>query len=465
MTADSTTPHATPTGFPTPGGARPPAPEGSDAEVGACWAPRLMVVDLVLTEPFFDISSDLQAAGLRHEEEDTWPDPPSSPPIARVPGSIGGAVSGVLCAWVEGAFAALLERLEPGGAARVRTGLAVVRAQGLLGLDYAEENRDEPEWENVAGTTQFRAYCRTIEDGGLPGATEAARNFACGFLHAEREWGARVTRWVPKAVDPGAPPLPSELGGPNAVAHDEVTVPSTSYVPLEGFLADGLLQWAGHEGGQGAGISDAAPPPVVGRATDVEEPDGEQPSNRIAHTSSGVWEVTFAGVTVTVPDRAGFADLALLIERQGTGVPAMELYNGAAPATTPGDVHEGLARWRADEGLPATDEATLRDIRRRLEVDPASFTAEERDEVEDYLRRNTDRHGRPRLAGGRKAPRAVQKRLREAADLLRESHPQLWEHLGGEHLFDRTRSHPVALQTGKTCRYAPEPPVAWEVLR
>jgi hypothetical protein len=159
-----------------------------------------------------------------------------------------------------------------------------------------------------------------------------------------------------------------------------------------------------------------------------------------------LWEVGYAGRTATVRDSKGLRDLAVLLDRPGVDVPALEL-----AGTDP----QGGGRPEA-----VLDRSALAAYRRRLhelegELADAGDAADlgrverlsaEREAVLAELRRSTRPDGSSRGFGAHDAERArkaVSARIRDAIGRIGQVHPELGEHL------DRS------VVTGTACRYEP----------
>jgi hypothetical protein len=141
-----------------------------------------------------------------------------------------------------------------------------------------------------------------------------------------------------------------------------------------------------------------------------------------------MWRVEYEGRSAHVRDAKGLHDLAALLRRPGTDVPAVELAGGIAAGTD-----------------PVLDRAALTAYRRRLsELDDE--VAGEREAVLGELRRATRPDGRSRALGNtdvERARKAVTARIRDAIRRIEQVLPDLGTHL------DRT------VRTGNTCRYDP----------
>ncbi len=165
-----------------------------------------------------------------------------------------------------------------------------------------------------------------------------------------------------------------------------------------------------------------------------------------------VWSLEFAGRTTTVRDSKGMADLAVLLARPGTPVPAVELA-GVIDGGDLGDVVDAQARatYRArlaelDAELSAADHAG--DATRSARAD------EERAALLAQLGQAYGIGGRARRAGSpaERARTTVTWRIRDALRRIEGVHPELARHLRN------------SVRTGSACSYEPETPVSWRGL-
>jgi hypothetical protein len=162
-----------------------------------------------------------------------------------------------------------------------------------------------------------------------------------------------------------------------------------------------------------------------------------------------MWEASYRGRTAFVRDIKGLHDLAELLARPGTDLPAIDLAAG-----------EGSGRVHAAVPDPVLDRAALAAYRRRLaelddELADAGRSADlsrrqratdEREQLLAELRRATRPGGTVRTMGNtavERARKAVTARIRDAIRRVNEAHPELGAHL------DRS------VRTGTTCRYDP----------
>jgi hypothetical protein len=179
----------------------------------------------------------------------------------------------------------------------------------------------------------------------------------------------------------------------------------------------------------------------------------------------GLWSVTYVGTTAVLPDLKGLADLAVLLGRPGSEVPALDLAAHASGSAgqqaatyelegTPGDLGE-----QVDATARAAYAARIRELQEELDDadaagDPerSARAREELDTLTRHLSAAYGLHG-PRRSGdpAEKARTAVTARIRAAITRVDEVHPDLGRHL----------RHSV--HTGRFCVYRPDDPVAWQV--
>ena len=177
---------------------------------------------------------------------------------------------------------------------------------------------------------------------------------------------------------------------------------------------------------------------------------------RLRREGSG-WVVGWAGAQTTLPDLKGLHDLATLVSRPGTPVPAVRLLASGAGVDLgpPGG---------GDEVLDDQARAAYRDRLRTLEdeiaeaSDDADLARAERlrDERAFLLRELSAAlglGGRSRRLGDDtdRARKAVTMRLRDVIARLDDPLPALARHLR------------AAVRTGRECCYDPEEPVSWRV--
>ena len=169
-----------------------------------------------------------------------------------------------------------------------------------------------------------------------------------------------------------------------------------------------------------------------------------------------VWELDYAGRVARVPHARGLTDIAFLLSRPGTPVPAIELV-GVPGAPDPSRVR----------GAPTLDERARREIRDRLrdldaEIDDAETVhdreraaraREQRQALAEAVAKDLGLGGRARRLDDplERARKTVSTRIRRAIAQIEGAHPELGRHL------DRS------VDTGTWCAYRPAETVTWHV--
>ncbi|MFD0279847.1 AAA family ATPase [Kitasatospora sp. NPDC127111] len=177
------------------------------------------------------------------------------------------------------------------------------------------------------------------------------------------------------------------------------------------------------------------------------------------------WQLRYAGEEVRIADSKGLHDLAALLSRPGTPVPALDLVAGPAPAPPAEPVLSDLHRpTDTGELIDATARAAYR--RRLAELDEESAEADAAGDAERSARIAVERDalvgqlsaayglgGRVRRTGSaaERARTTVTARIRTAVDRIARAHPALGRHLAN------------AVHTGTLCVYEPEQPVQWRI--
>ncbi|MCG6495333.1 AAA family ATPase [Kitasatospora sp. A2-31] len=228
-------------------------------------------------------------------------------------------------------------------------------------------------------------------------------------------------------------------------------------------LAERIANEAGALAPRGARLP--APAPAGEGGAETAAPDGH-----VFHRQGEFWQLRYAGEEVRLADSKGLRDLAALLARPGTPVPALDLATASAPA--PSTARAGAPEVGADLHQPADTgeliDATARAAyRRRLrELDGESAEADAAGDAERSARIAVERDalvgqlsaayglgGRPRRTGSatERARTAVTARIRAAIDRISRAHPPLGRHLAN------------AVRTGTLCVYEPERPVHWRL--
>ena len=201
---------------------------------------------------------------------------------------------------------------------------------------------------------------------------------------------------------------------------------------------------------------------ITALEADAAQPPAEQPpaeplpkeTNAFRHAGE-MWELTFAGETVHMPDLKGLHDLIRLLAAPGEEVHALDLgaaADGAAPQGHAGEILDDEARAAYKRRIEE-----LREERELAEAanDPvrAERAQEELEAIGDALKSAYGLGGRARKAGdhAERARSAVTWRIRSAISRVEAVHPTLGRHLKN------------SVRTGTFCAYEPEQPVDWRL--
>jgi hypothetical protein len=166
------------------------------------------------------------------------------------------------------------------------------------------------------------------------------------------------------------------------------------------------------------------------------------------------WTLALDGQIVSLTEVKGFCDLAVLLARPNEEVHCLEL--AGRPAEPSG--HDVALDERAKREYRARMQDLQREIDeadRANDLARASRAREELDALVDTLAGSLGLHGRSRPLGSaaERARSAVTWRLRSAIKKISAAHPRLGRHLDN------------SIRTGTFIVYAPEQPVAWQLLR
>ncbi|GAA2423518.1 ATP-binding protein [Streptomyces mauvecolor] len=207
-------------------------------------------------------------------------------------------------------------------------------------------------------------------------------------------------------------------------------------------------------------IERETPPGTAAPQGSWEDPASGPPP--LFHREGPLWQLRYAGHEVRVPDSKGLRDIAVLLARPGTPVPAVELATPAAPAT--GDAPGLHPQGDTGELIDATARSAYRRRLRDLEQEAADADARgdaahseriavERDALVAQLSAAYGIGGRVRRTGSpaERARTAVTARIHAAVHRIAALHPELGRHLE------------TAVRTGTLCVYDPENPPAWRL--
>ena len=203
------------------------------------------------------------------------------------------------------------------------------------------------------------------------------------------------------------------------------------------------------------GLRLVAPEVTVAAGAD-ESPDADA---LLENRGAAGWRVRFEGREVPLPDARGLVYLAELLIRPGEEVHVLDLLARVAPesADAPSagggdDLMDARARREVSERMESL-RSELADAEARADLGRADRARAELEALEDSLAAAFGLGGRARRAGDatERARKAVYNRIRAVTRRLEETHPELAVHLRN------------SVQTGRTCVYRPERPVAWGV--
>lgn len=183
----------------------------------------------------------------------------------------------------------------------------------------------------------------------------------------------------------------------------------------------------------------------------VQEPAAEPgPGLCQFQRKGGLWECSYAGLTVMVQNLKGFSDLVLLMKRPEEEIHCSELIGSVMVKEKGFDLIDQKARKSyqkkildlQDEIAEAERASNYRDVAR---------LQNEYDQILEHLSRSLGLAGKTRKSPSQvdKARSAVTWRIRSAIRKLEESHPLLAKHLS------------LTIKTGTFCSYKPETPVDW----
>ena len=185
----------------------------------------------------------------------------------------------------------------------------------------------------------------------------------------------------------------------------------------------------------------------VGGATNVFRRDG------------AVWTLSFDGLTASMPDSKGLADLHQLVANPGVEIAATDLLHagdaaGASARRSLGAdaVLDDTARRAYRRRLTELDEAIDEALTRRR--DAAAMELErEREALLAELSRATGLGGRRRRLGddAERARKTVTARIKDVLRRMEEQHPPMAAHLR------------ASVSTGSKCRYQPPRSTTWEL--
>jgi len=198
-----------------------------------------------------------------------------------------------------------------------------------------------------------------------------------------------------------------------------------------------------------------APAPATGVKL-KPEPRSEEPAAANTFRRDGeLWQLSFGGEAVHMPDLKGLHDLARLLAAPGEEIHALDLGSGADGAALQGHAGELL-----DDEARAAYKARIDELREERELAEAANDTvraeraqEELDAIADALGSAYGLGGRARKAGDQaeRARSAVTWRIRSAITRIEAVHPALGRHLKN------------SVRTGTFCSYTPEERFDWQL--
>jgi tetratricopeptide (TPR) repeat protein len=180
------------------------------------------------------------------------------------------------------------------------------------------------------------------------------------------------------------------------------------------------------------------------------------------------WKTAYEGRSANVHERGGMRFIAMLLGRPGENISAIEMFAAISAGAGIISAQDGL-RTASDLGDAGEefDARALSDYRRRVaelesEIEAAEASHDtgalararaEREMLADEIASGTGLHGGLRRAASHRerARVNVTRQIKSAIDAIRSLNPPL-----GRHLAD-------AIHTGSSCRYAPAPPIKWQL--
>ena len=192
-------------------------------------------------------------------------------------------------------------------------------------------------------------------------------------------------------------------------------------------------------------------------ATQERAPTREQPepAGNAFFRDGEMWQLSFGGESVHMPDLKGLHDLARLLAAPGEEIHALDLgsaSDGAAP--------QGHAGELLDDDARAAYKRRIEELREERELAEAANDTvraeraqEELEAIGDALKSAYGLGGRARRAGdhAERARSAVTWRIRSAIARIDAVHPALGRHLKN------------SVRTGTFCAYTPEQRVDWRL--
>jgi len=185
------------------------------------------------------------------------------------------------------------------------------------------------------------------------------------------------------------------------------------------------------------------------------DPVAPAPAANAFRREGELWQVSFGGETVHMPDLKGLHDLARLLAAPGQEIHALDLGSGADGAAPQGHAGELL-----DDAARAAYKDRIDELREERELAEAANDTVRAERAREELEAITDALGSAYGLGGRarkagdhaeRARSAVTWRIRSAISRIEAVHPALGRHLKN------------SVRTGTFCSYTPEERFDWQL--
>jgi predicted ATPase len=205
---------------------------------------------------------------------------------------------------------------------------------------------------------------------------------------------------------------------------------------------------------EGAGVR-LQPDPASGAAAQSPSAAAPTAADNAFRRDGELWQLSFAGQIIHMPDLKGLHDLARLLAAPGDEIHALDLGAGADGAAPQGHAGELL-----DDEARAAYKARIEELREERELAEAANDTVRAERAQEELEAITDALGSAYGLGGRarragdqaeRARSAVTWRIRSAIARIEAVHPALGRHLKN------------SVRTGTFCAYTPEQPVDWRL--
>jgi hypothetical protein len=330
---------------------------------------------------------------------------------------------------------------------RAWIGLRVERSDGAAPIEAALAACVEANYPNgVAANLRSLTFDRLLRDD-LPGALDALESLQIQLVEQRSLANVRMLVDAAAAI--------AHRAGHQAwerLAATIDTLPPATLVAARGYSLVGLPDTNAPALPPGGTL--AVVRALIADLRDQPHPDPAAPPGSAAwmRRTHDLWELGFAGQTVTVRTSRGLETIARLVADPNRDIHCLDLMGAGVEQHSIDDVIDDAARRSYEARIRdlqvVIDEAEADHDHARAEQAHAEFDA-----LVDVLTAALGQRGRTRRVGAtaERARSAVTHRIRSAIRLLVERHEPLARHL------DRS------ISTGVHCSYRPEQPVAWQV--